>query len=86
MTVLFLNIQIRNKEPPLPKPFKLPVNYPQNVQKAVKKDAARKMCNTTIAHAVYLCKSYPIKEEYLHVVQHIYKKWPFLQDGRGLVS
>ncbi len=78
------------QEPPLPKPFKRPVNYPQHVQKALTEKMlygmARTKLITTIAHEIYLCKSYTTEEEYLHIVQQMYKKWPFLDDGKGLVS
>lgn len=40
---------------------------------------------TIIAQAVYRYKSYPTIDEIRHVVQQMYQKWPFLNDGKNFV-
>ncbi len=40
---------------------------------------------TIIAQSIYRFKSYPTDEEYIRVVREIVEKWPFLDDGKGLV-
>ena len=80
----------RKQEPALPKPFQVPVNFTPNVEDALLNKALygkpRTKFITIIAQSIYRFKSYPTKEERQHVVQQIYKKWPFLDDGKGLVS
>ena len=80
----------RKQEAPLPRPFDVPLNFPPNVEAALMKKSLfgkpRTKFITVIAQSIYRYKSYPTEEEYSHVVQQLYKKWPFLDDGRGLVS
>lgn len=80
----------RGKEPPLPRPFDLPLNFPASITASLegKRLVGRPRTKffTIIAHSIYRFKDYPTDEEYLYIVQEMFKKWPFLNDGKGLVS
>lgn len=41
---------------------------------------------TIIAQSIYRFKNYPTEDEYIQVVQELVKKWPFLDNGMGVVS
>ena len=83
-------ISKRKPQVPLPKPFELPLNFPQHVEQALSSKAlhgkARTKFITIIAQSIFHIKSYPTTEELQHVVQQMYKQWPFLNDGKDLVS
>ena len=79
----------RAQEPPLPRPFEIPSNLPQNISAGL---AAKKLTGrprtkfvTIIAQSIYRHKSYPTDDEYMHVAQELVKKWSFLDEGKGLV-
>ena len=80
----------RGHEPPLPRPFDVPQNFPQTIStglishKLTGKPRAKFI--TIIAQSIYRHKSYPTDEEYIHVAQELVKKWPFLDGGKGIVS
>ena len=75
----------RGFEAPLPRPFPLPKNFPSAIAEAFQQ---AKLCGklTIISQSIYLFKSYPTDDEYIHVAQELVKKWPFLDDGKGIVS
>ena len=73
----------RGHEPPLPRPFDVPQNFPQAISTDGK---PRAKFITIIAQSIYRHKSYPTDEEYIHVAQELVKKWPFLDGGKGIVS
>ena len=80
----------RAQELPLPRPFEILSNLPQNISADL---AARKLTGrprtkfvTIIAQSIYRHKSYPTDDEYnMHVAQEFVKKWSFLDEGKGFV-
>lgn len=83
-------ISKRGQEPPLPRPFGLPQNFSDLITKSLSEKnitgKARTKFITVIAQSIYRYKSYPTDEEYFQVVREMVKEWPFLDDGKGLVS
>ena len=79
----------RAQEPPLPRPFEIPSNFPHSIASGLAKrnltGKPRTKFITIIAQSIYRHKYYPTEDEYLHVVQELVKKWSFLDEGRGLV-
>ena len=82
-------LSIRGHEPPLPRPFPIPQNFPQSITLGL---ASKRLTGkprtkfiTVISQSIYRFKNYPTEDEYIQVVQEIVKKWPFLDDGRGIV-
>ena len=80
----------RGSEPPLPRPFTLPINFPHAILEGLNQ---AKLCGkprtkfiTIISQSIYRFKSYPTDDEYVHVAQELAKKWPFLDEGKGIVS
>ena len=77
----------RKQEPPLSKPFKLHINFPDNIKEGlagenlVGKSGSKFV--TRIAEAIYFKKSYPTTEEYVYVAELITDKWPFLRKQLG---
>ena len=65
----------RGHEPPLPRPFDVPQNFPQTIStglishKLTGKPRAKFI--TIIAQSIYRHKSYPTDEEYIHVAQEL---------------
>lgn len=73
----------RGHEPPLPRPFTMPKNFPEAITRGL--DDA-KLCGrprtkfiTIISQSIYRFKSYPTDAEYIHVAQD-------LDEGKGIVS
>lgn len=83
-------ISKRGQESPLPRPFGLPLNFSESISSALDKKkltgTPRAKFITVIAQSIYRFKNYPTDDEYVQVVQEMVKKWPFLDDGKGLVS
>ena len=79
----------RKQEPPLSKPFKLPINFPDNIKEGLAGEnlvgKSRSKFVTRIAEAIYFEKSYPTTEEYVYVAELITDKWPFLKKTAGKV-
>lgn len=79
----------RGHEPPLPRPFGVPQNFPNAIAIGLenKKLTGRPRTKfiTIIAQSIYRFKSYPTEEEYIRVARELVEKWPFLDDGKGLV-
>lgn len=73
---------IKESEPPLPRPFKLPNNFPVAVTLGLNSKKltglARPRFFSTIASAIVFHKKYPTNEEYLHVAMEISKQFPFI--------
>ena len=78
------------QEPPLPKPFPLPRNFPPLVALALKEkkvtSKARAKFVTTMANAIFLYKSYPTSQELRDVSREAMKSWEFLGAKSGCVS
>lgn len=81
---------MRGHEPPLPKPFDIPSNFPQAISMGLANKKligkSRTKFITIIAQSIYRFKNYPTEDEYIGVVQELVKKWPFLDEGKGIVS
>lgn len=81
---------MRGHEPALPKPFDIPSNFPQAILLGLSNKKLtgkpRTKFITIIAQTIYRFKNYPTEDEYIQVVQELVKKWPFLDDGKGIVS
>ena len=82
-------LKIRGHEPALPKPFEVPKNFPRDASMGLSDKKligkARAKFITTIAQSIYRYKNYPTEEEYIAVTQELIKKWPFLDEGKGIV-
>lgn len=80
----------RGHEPPLPRPFDIPKNFPEAISLALErkklKGKPRTKFITIIAQSIYRLKNYPSDAEYIQVAQDLAKRWPFLDDGKGMVS
>lgn len=80
----------KKQESPLPRPFPLPGNFHHSVISGLEEKylvgKARTKFTTAIASAMFQHKSYPTGDEYKHVVQEVFKKWPFLRVRNGDVS
>ena len=82
----------RSVEPPLPLPFSLPANYTPMVMAGLQAGSLSGKMLTKfigeIASAIFCFKSYPTREEKLHVAMQCIKKYPFLESrcGSGFVS
>lgn len=80
---------LRGHEPPLPKPFPVPKNFPQAISLALANKNLtgnnRSKFLGIIAQSMYRFKNYPTEEEYIDVVQELVKKWPFLDGGNSIV-
>ena len=80
-------------EEPLPNPFELPCNYPQDVMDELKQNrlsrrARAKFISNICSAAIFKYKSLPTSSEYNHVGEQIVKLYPFLKNksGSGYVS
>ena len=82
----------RSAEPPLPIPFSLPANYTPMVMAGLQAGSLSGKMLTKfigeIASAIFCFKSYPTREENLHVAMQCLKKYPFWESrcGSGFVS
>ena len=80
----------RQPEPPLPKPFPLPRNFPPNVAIALKEKKiickSRAKFVTTLANAIFMHKSYPTSRELGGVAWEAIKQWAFIGTKSGFVS
>ena len=80
----------RKQELALPRPFSLPSNFSHSVVSGLEEKhlvgKARTKFITAIASAMFQHKSYPTRDEYDHVVQQVFRKWPFLRVRNGDVS
>jgi hypothetical protein len=80
----------KKQELPLPRPFPLPDNFHHSIAKGLREKHlvgnAHSKFKTAIASANFQHKSYPTSDEYKHVVQQAFKKWPFLCVRNGDVS
>ena len=78
---------IAESSKPLPMPFDLPLNYPQNVMEGLKKQILNGNAFTkfilSIASAMFRYTAYPTTSEYQHVVEQIVNKYPFLKCKAG---
>ena len=79
------NLPIRKsqqpQEPHLKRPFKIPSEFPASVKSGLQKKQlfgrSRTKFITTVAQAIYREKCYPTRDELEHVVQQVFKEWPF---------
>ena len=80
----------RKQEPPLPKPFPLPKNFPPAVALALEGKTltgkTRAKFVTALANSVFMHKSYPTSRELEDVVRAAIKQWEFLGTTSGCVS
>ena len=80
----------RGQEPPLPRPFELPLNFSPSISSALEKKrltgTPRAKFITVVSQSIYRFKNYPTDDEYFHVAQEMVKKWSFLDEGKGLVN
>ena len=86
----FTHLKIIKKpkvEDPLPIPFELPHNYPQDVMDELKENRlsgrARAKFIASICSAIFKYKSLPTTSEYNHVAEQIIKQYPFLKTKSG---
>ena len=81
---------LKGHEPPLPRPFPIPKNFPQNISLALSNKSLTGTNRTSflkiIAQAIYRFKNYPTDDEYFHVVQEIIKTWPHIENSASVVS
>ncbi len=79
----------RKLEPPLPRPFGVPQNFPYAITEGLKNEKLvgkpRTKFVTIIAQSIYRFKNYPSEEEFCLVIQDLVKKWPFLDNRKGNV-
>ena len=80
-------IRKKEEEPPLPRPFKLPVNYPRAIKEGLSNGclsgSSRTKFVSAVAVSMFNHKSYPTKEEYNHVAEQIVQAYPFMRLGCG---
>ena len=82
----------RKSQAPLPIPFSLPSNYTPTVMAGLQAGSLSGKAMTKfiseVASAVFHFKSYPTREEKVHVALQCIKKYPFLESscGTGFVS
>ena len=86
----FTHLKIVKKpkaEDPLPTPFELPRNYPQDVMDELKQNRlsgrARAKFIASICSAIFKYKSLPTTSEYNQVGEQIFKQYPFLKTKSG---
>lgn len=75
----------KEQEPPLPRPFELPRNYPKAVandlEKGLLTGKTRIKFLSSIAAAMFRYRSYPTRDEFDHVAEEIVKAFPFMRSG-----
>ena len=76
--------RVKKEEPPLERPFILPLNYPKVVEEGIATGNLIGMARTrfisTVAAAVYHKKAYPTQMEYNHVASQVVATYPFMSD------
>ena len=81
------SFRVQSSCKPLPIPFDLPVNYPQNVMEGLKKQILNGKAFTrfimSITSAMFRYTAYPTTPEYEHVVAQVVNKYPFLKCRAG---
>ena len=77
---------MKKQEPPLERPFVLPLNYPKVVEEGIAAGNLIGMARTrfisTVAAAVYHKKAYPTSIEYDHVASQVVATYPFMSDDK----
>ena len=77
-------------EPPLPRPFMLPLNYPKAVKDGLRKGAltgrSRSKFLASVASYIYSFKELPTHDELVHIAEQIVAQFPFLSIDGSYVS
>jgi len=77
-------------EPPLPKPFLLPLNYPKVVKDGIKTGQlcgqARTKFLSAVASHIFSFKEFPTRDEYNHIAEQVIQQYPFMANDGNFVS